>query len=69
MNDEELNNLLFTTFTSKQLILNFMKTFSLLGAAKCLNVTDENSSFNSKIANDIMNDIIEGYQLENHSIQ
>lgn len=67
MNNDELEMLLLSTSTSRQLIFNFMKGISLAGAA--LYLRDGATEKDIKTADIIMNNIIEGYQNEDHSIQ
>ena len=65
MNDEELEALLLSTCGSRQMIFNFMKSFSLTGAAQCLTIASPESI---EMANNIMDSIIDGYQSEDHSV-
>ncbi len=65
-NEQDIDDFLFAMSPSRQLILNFMKSVGLISAARCL---ETSSKENIEKANSIMNDIIEGYQLEEHSVQ
>lgn len=67
MDDEELNDILFTFSLGRKIILNFMKSIPLVEAAKYLK--DPSEEKNKIIADNIMNNIIEGYAYEEHSIQ
>ena len=64
--DDDLNEMLLTASPSKQLVLNFIKSFSLAGAVQCL---EEASPEAVEIAHTIMEDIMIGYQNEKHSVQ
>lgn len=62
----DIDDYLFALSPSKQFILNFMKSACLFGVMECLK---NPSKENEQIAENIMNDVIEGYQFEEHSVQ
>jgi hypothetical protein len=64
--DDDLDIMLLSTSTSKQFVFNFVKSFSLAGAVQCL---EEASPEAVEIANTIMDDIMIGYQSEDHLVQ
>jgi hypothetical protein len=64
-NEEDLEIILLATSTSRQMIFNFMRGISLLGAAQCLESKEPEAML---IADTIMSDVIEGYQHEEHIV-
>lgn len=66
MNDEEMDSVLFHFSLGSKVILNYLQNISLIAAAEYLK---DSSSEKNQLAEVIMNNIIEGYMIQEHSIQ